>query len=83
MRIATKQVTLEKDYADKACPMPDLTTFLVALKPGFAGSTLSYAKVEDKDGTILFRKDTEGIPMYDISDSPALGEKEASLLWVE
>ncbi|KAH7160678.1 hypothetical protein EDB81DRAFT_323034 [Dactylonectria macrodidyma] len=76
LKIATKQVTLEKDYPEKICPMPDLTAFLCALSPGFGGSTLGYAQLDDLDGTFLFRPHDSGIPMYDIAEASSVKEEE-------
>ncbi|KAH8706414.1 hypothetical protein BGZ61DRAFT_388757 [Ilyonectria robusta] len=76
LKIATRKVTLEQNYPDKICPMPDLTAFLCALSPGFGGSTLGYAQLDDYDGTFIFRPDTSGIPMYDIADASSVTEAE-------
>ncbi|KID59388.1 hypothetical protein MAN_10693, partial [Metarhizium hybridum] len=76
LKIAGKQVTIEKDYPNQACPMPDLTAFLCALIPGFNGSTLGYAQVDDDNGTLIFRRESSGIPMYDIMDNRSLTETE-------
>lgn len=76
LKIATKQVTLEKDYPDRHATMPDLSAFLCALIPRYGGSTLRYATVEDLDGTLLFKQSSSGIPMYDLTESKSLGETE-------
>ncbi|KID62615.1 hypothetical protein MAN_07831, partial [Metarhizium hybridum] len=76
LKIAEKQVTIEKDYPNQACTMPDLTAFLCALIPNFNGSTLGYAQVDDDDGALIFRRESSGIPMYDIMDNRTLRETE-------
>jgi hypothetical protein len=76
LKIAEKQVTIEKDYPNQSCPMPDLTAFLCALIPGFNGSTLGYARVDDWNGTLIFRRESSGIPMYDMMDTRSLKETE-------
>ena len=80
IKIAKKQVTLEKDHPGKACPMPDLTTFLCALSPGFSGARLSYVQVDERGEAILFREEADGIPMYDIKEGLTLGEEETIAL---
>ncbi|QLI74647.1 uncharacterized protein G6M90_00g112120 [Metarhizium brunneum] len=76
LKIAEKQVTIEKDYPNQACPMPDLTAFLCALIPKFNGATLGYAQVDDDNGALIFRREGSGIPMYDIMDNRTLKETE-------
>ncbi|RYC78984.1 hypothetical protein BFJ63_vAg18139 [Fusarium oxysporum f. sp. narcissi] len=67
LMIVTDQVSLEKQYPDKAYPMPDLTSFLCALVPGHMGSKPGYIKVDEQEGgTLLFRKSDKGIRMFDL-----------------
>ncbi|KID97008.1 hypothetical protein MAJ_07013, partial [Metarhizium majus ARSEF 297] len=76
LKIAEEQVTIGKDYPDRACPMPDLTAFLCTLIPGFGGLTLAYVQVDDDNGTLTFRRESSGIPMYDIMENRSLKEAE-------
>ncbi|KAF7545969.1 hypothetical protein G7Z17_g8766 [Cylindrodendrum hubeiense] len=46
--------------------------------PGFGGSTLGYAQLDDYDGTFIFRPAASGIPMYDIAEAISLKEGEIS-----
>ena len=67
LKIATKEVTLEKDYAGTAFGMPDLTSFLIALSPDFERKAEKVrARVNDSKGVLLFKRARTGILMYDL-----------------
>ncbi|KAM5348815.1 hypothetical protein ACJ41O_008638 [Fusarium nematophilum] len=76
VKIATGQVTLDDDYPSKACPMPDLTAFLCALIPGYMGSKRGFVQVNDRDGVLLFKPASEGIPMHDLVNGRSLEESD-------
>lgn len=81
VKIAMEQVTLSRDHAGKASPMPDLTSFLCELQPGYMGAITRYARVVQQGETLLFEPDSAGIPMYDIEKSTELGVHELGEVW--
>ncbi|KAL6355079.1 hypothetical protein LRP88_11556 [Fusarium phalaenopsidis] len=66
LKMARNQVSLDKNYAGRKAPMPDLTAFLYALKPGFGDAKQGYVQVENQKGTLIFRRSDSGIKMYDL-----------------
>ncbi|KAM5353438.1 hypothetical protein ACJ41O_000088 [Fusarium nematophilum] len=76
LKIATHQVTIDQHYPEKICALSDLTAFLYALKPGFGDATQEFVQVEDDHGTLLFKRHTSGISMYDLGGKVVFGEKE-------
>ncbi|RYC79345.1 hypothetical protein BFJ63_vAg17772 [Fusarium oxysporum f. sp. narcissi] len=77
VNIVTDQVSLEQQYPDKAYPMPDLTSFLCALVPGHMGSKPGYIEVDEQEGdTLLFKKSSKGIRMFDLDGVKELHEEK-------
>lgn len=85
LRIASRSVTLQDDYTDKASPMPDLTSFMCELQPGFMGSTPGHVRLVHQGSTLLFERDEGGgegaIPMCDIKDLRELAAWEVDQIW--
>ncbi|KAH7323143.1 hypothetical protein B0I35DRAFT_427188 [Stachybotrys elegans] len=82
LAIASKNVTIEKNYSDKAYSMPDLTAFLCALVPGYMGCKTGFVEIMAQDETLLLHPSDSGIPIYDMGGSKSLSSSEASgLLW--
>ncbi|KFA66938.1 hypothetical protein S40285_05740 [Stachybotrys chlorohalonatus IBT 40285] len=87
-KIVAGDVTLEKDYANKEYPMPDLTAFLCTLIPEELerfGGRLGFVKLRKQGETILFDQISEeeaqkvgskAIPIYDIPEKKHLGKEE-------
>ncbi|KAF5024995.1 hypothetical protein F66182_2946 [Fusarium sp. NRRL 66182] len=78
IRIVTDQVSLGNNYAEQAYSMPDLTAFLCVLIPGYMGSTSGFIQVdaEDPNGALLFRRSSNGIQMFDLTQSKTLHKQE-------
>jgi hypothetical protein len=85
LRIASREATLHGDYDSKSSPMPDLTSFMCELQPGFMGSTLGHVRLVHDGSTLLFKRDEgcgEGaIPMCDIRSVRELEAREVEQIW--
>lgn len=87
-RIASNETSLQADYETKASPMPDLTSFMCELQPGFMGSTPGYVRLVHDGSTLLFKRvegeDAGGqgaIPMCDIRAVRELEAWEVEQIW--
>jgi hypothetical protein len=76
LRIASREATLHGDYSSKSSPMPDLTSFMCELQPGFMGAVTGYVRLVHDGSAILFKRDEGGgdgaIPMCDLKSSREL-----------
>jgi hypothetical protein len=85
LRIASREATLHDDYGAKSSPMPDLTSFMCELQPGFMGSTPGHVRLVHDGSTLLFKRDEGGgegaIPMCDIKSSRELEAWEVEQIW--